>query len=111
MPPGDAAVSPYPSPLLRTGVFPGPRQSAYHVETAENIVRIAKDFTAEPSPHDEEGQDYGQQLDAEGQRLFLQLGDRLNEAQQDADERGHDDGRHRQHEHQIERFYGVIDGG
>ena len=61
--------------------------------------------------HDEEGQDHGQQLDAEGQRLFLQLGDRLNEAQQDADERGHDDGRHRQHEHQIERFHGVIDGG
>ena len=33
------------------------------------------------------------------------------QAQQDADERGHDDGRHRQHEHRIERFHGVIDGG
>ena len=97
--------------ILRPGLSPALAQSAYHIKTAENIVGVTENFAAEPAPHDEEGQDHGQQLDAEGQRLFLQLGDRLNEAQQDADERGHDDGRHRQHEHQIERFHGVIDGG
>ena len=76
MPTGNAAASPYPSPLFRAGAFPILTQSAYHVETAENIVRIAEYFTTELSPHDEEGQNYGQQLDAGSQRLFLQFVDR-----------------------------------
>ena len=76
MPPGNAAASPYPSPLLRAGAFPILAQSAYHIETAENIIRIAEYFTTEPSPHDEEGQGYVQQPDAGSQRLFVQFADR-----------------------------------
>lgn len=60
--------------ILRPGLSPALAQSAYHIKTAENIVGVTENFAAEPAPHDEEGQDHGQQLDAEGQRLFLQLG-------------------------------------
>ena len=81
---------PQPPPLLALFFAPGPSpslvQSTYHIETAENIVSIAEDFTTEPSPHDNEGQDYGQQLDAESERMLLLLGDRLIEFQLDADE-------------------------
>ena len=74
MPTGNAAASPYPSPLFRAGAFPILTQSAYHVETAENIVRIAEYFTTEPSPHDEEGQNYGQQLGPGSQACSYNFG-------------------------------------
>ena len=71
---------PLPPPILAlffaSGFSPSLAQSAYHIETAENIVRIAEYFTTKPSPHDEEGQGCGQQLDAGSQRLFVQFEDR-----------------------------------
>ena len=58
------------------GLSPSLAQSAYHIETVENIVRIAEYFTTKPSPHDEEGQGCGQQIGAGSQRLFVQFEDR-----------------------------------
>ena len=52
----------------------------YQIEAIEDISAVAQNFPAQPAAHDEEGNSYGQQLHTEGKRLFLKLGDGLNEA-------------------------------
>ena len=80
------------------------------VETVEDVLAVLQYLPAQPFAHEEEGQPHGQQLDAERQGLFLQLGDGLDEAEHDAHHRGHDDGRQGKDHDQIQGLDGIIDG-
>ena len=80
------------------------------VEAVEDVLAVPQYLAAQPFAHKEERQAHGQQLDAEGQGLFLQLGDGLDEAEHDAHHRSHDDGRQGQDHDQVQGLDGVIDG-
>src|ERR1700748_1081425 len=78
---------------------PGPsaRRRAERVEQRHGVV---VDLAAHPVGGQRQHDADGDQLDGERQRLLLDLRKRLQQAEDHADHRGHDDRGHRQHQHE-----------
>lgn len=54
-------------------------RGSYQIKAVEDICAVAQYFPSQPAAHDEEGDAHGQQFYAEGEGLFLQLGNGLDE--------------------------------